>query len=426
MNENFLTYLWKFQKFNKGELFTTCGLPIQVYSTGVSNNNAGPDFLNARMSIQNQLWVGNVEIHVKSSNWYQHSHQSDVNYDSVILHVVWEHDIDVFRMNNTIIPTLELKQYVSTGTQTGVESLLIKNCNWIPCEQQLLNIPLRIKKKWLRHLYYERLEEQTKFIKKELEELKMNWEALMFRLLCKNFGMKVNGESFLSLARAIDYHMLMRCRTSKNNLEALLLGRAGLLKGHSDSEYLRKLQKEYAFICHKFDITNKEVITPKFFRLRPSNFPTIRLSQLAELYRSKTNLFSEIINSKSRKELYGIFDISASKYWDTHFNFGKCRNEFQKRLTRNFVDLLIINTIVPLQYCYGRYYNKELVNSSVNLMASVKREENTIVLKFIKLGMPAFSAADSQAIIQLHNHYCNKNRCVDCSLGNHVLKGDLM
>lgn len=424
MKEDFLTHLWQFQKFNTKELFTTCGSPLQILSPGESNYNSGPDFFNASIAIGEQLWAGNVEVHVKSSMWYKHSHQLDANYDSVILHVVWQHDTEVYRSDNTVIPTLELKHVVIPEALINYRNLLSGDHKWIPCESDLKNIPTGIKLRWLNQLYIERLRKQSDNIKRELKKLKMNWETLLFRLLCKNFGMKVNGVSFLSIARSIDFTVIKKSRTVNNSLEAILLGQAGLLEGDSISDYFIQLQNQYAFMQHKFGLKNDSVIRPKFFRLRPANFPTIRLSQLAELYRLHKNLFSKVITSQSKEELYTIFDITASDYWDSHFNFGSSSVKKKKRLTRKFVDLVIINTIIPLQFCYGKYYNQGLLHSSRQLLVSVSKEDNSIVRNFSELGLYVSNAEESQALIRLNNHYCKMRRCMDCSIGNYLIKGE--
>ena len=423
MKEDFLAYVWKFQKFKRGEFITTCGLPLKIFSPGQQNFNSGPDFFNAKLTIDDQLWAGNVEIHVKSSQWYQHSHQNDSNYDTVVLHVVWEHDTDVYRIDNTTIPTLEIKNIVHQESLVRYRNLFSNKHDWIQCERVFSDVPSIVITNWFERLYIERLQQQTIFIKQEFLEVNKHWEALLFRLLCKNFGMKVNSDSFLSISRSVDFSVIKKCCSEKRTLEALLLGQAGLLKGEKDSNYFVELQKEYFFIRHKFNLINDGVICPKFFRLRPSNFPTIRLSQLAELYRLKGNIFSEVIMAKTKQDIYKIFDVRASEYWDMHYNFGNSNIKHTKKLTKNFMDLIIINTIVPLQFYYRQYYQIEGVESCLQLMASVQKEENSIVRKFNKLGLNISSALESQALIHLKSNYCSLSRCLDCSIGNSIIKG---
>lgn len=423
MKEDFLVYVWKFQRFKRGELLTTCGQSLKIFDPGQQNLNSGPDFFNAKLAIFDQLWAGNVEIHIRSSHWYHHSHHNNVNYDNVILHVVWEHDVEVYRNDNTTIPTIQLKDIVPDNILFQYRNLFMAKHDWIPCERSFSDVPSVIVTNWFDTLYIERLRHQTIFIKQELLALNMHWEALLFRLLCKNFGMKVNSDSFLSIARSVDFSIIKKCSSEKLTLEALLLGQAGLLIGDIDSDYLRELEREYFFIQHKFNLENEGVFRPKFFRLRPTNFPTIRLSQLAELYRLRRNLFSEIIAAKTKLDVYKIFNVTASNYWDRHFIFGNSSALHKKKLTKNFIDLIIVNTIVPLQFYYGKYYQIENSEHFLYLMATVKKEENSIVKKFNQLGVTITSALESQALIHLKNNYCSLSRCLDCSIGNSIIKG---
>lgn len=430
MKEDFLHYVWKFQKFKVRNLETTNGDSIKVSVVGQHNKDSGPDFFNAKVSIADQLWAGNVEIHLKSSDWYAHNHEKDANYDNVILHVVWEYDTDVFRNNNTVIPTCELKHLIEPQTLSKYRTLFSKNHKWINCETDFGQVDEFLLKNWLERLYIERLEQKSKRILNELNDCNNHWEALLFRLLCKNFGMMVNREAFLSIARSLDFSIVQKCKQDQFDLESLLIGQAGLLSEEKEDGYYKSLQKNYEYQKHKFGLKRDGVISPKFFRLRPPNFPTIRLSQLASLYFSKKQLFSEVIfdisldePKKTMDALYSVFNVSAGQYWDSHFNFGVTSVKRKKVLTKKFVDVLLMNTIIPLQFCYAKQLGKDTTEALLGLAAFIPSEENTIVKKFNELRPMSSNSLDSQALLQLKNEYCTKMRCLECAIGNSILKG---
>ena len=350
MKEDFLHYVWRFQKFNTQDLVSISGTSLTIINTGEPNKNSGPDFINAKVYIDNQLWAGTVEIHLKSSDWYAHHHEQDPSYDTVILHVVWDHDAEIFRKDNSTIPTLALKTIIDKKALINYQSLFSKKQKWINCEYEFSKISPFIIENWLDRLYLERLEEKSLLVEKQLQVSNNHWEGLLFKLLCKNFGLKVNGESFYSISQSVDYTIIKKCYRNQFELEALLFGQAGFFdKGHEDS-YFNFLKEKYMYLRSKFNFDTKEIIAPKFFRLRPVNFPTIRLSQLAVLFSEKRSLFSEIIGAKSLEDYYSIFNTTAGEYWDTHYNFGIQSSKRKKRLTKKFVDLLLINTVIPVLF----------------------------------------------------------------------------
>jgi len=422
MKEDFLHYVWKFQKFSTRVLKSTEGQRLEILHPGQHNFNSGPDFFNAQLRINNQLWAGNVEIHIMSSHWYEHGHEKDSNYDSVILHVVWKHDVEVHRANNATIPTFELKDVIEKAVLDNYRNLFSKKQRWINCENDITSVDRFVLKNWLENIYIERLQQKSESLLCELESLKNHWEALLFILLCKNFGLNINGEAFLSLAKSMDFSVVQKCRHSFLEMEALLFGQAGLLNNDIEDGYFIKLQKTYAFSNYKYGLDNEQVIAPKFFRLRPSNFPTLRLSQLACLYTSRSNLFSEVISANDKENLYQIFDLTASSYWDTHFNFGIASSHRKKKLTKKFIDLLLINTVIPLKFCYASFNGKDNAQAIMELAATIQTEENSVVQKFNKLVPIAANALESQALLQLKNNYCNVKRCLDCAVGNVLLK----
>ena len=421
MQEDFLHHIWKYKKFDASDLQTTQNQPISIVNVGTHNHNAGPDFFNAQLKIGNQLWAGNVEIHIKSSDWYVHNHETDAAYDNVILHVVWEHDSEVFRKDNSQIPTLELKSIVSQAALQNYNRLFAKTQKWINCEKDFAEVDDFVIANWLERLYFERLERKSLEIEDLLKQSANNWEAVLFKLLAKNFGLKVNGEAFLSLANSFDFSVIRKCQSKLANLEALFFGQFGLLDSDVQEAYFLELKDEYHFLSNKFKLSQEGVSPLQFFRLRPPNFPTIRLSQLANLYCENQNLFSNIVEANSLEELYKLFSVKTSHFWETHYTFSKASKQSIKKTTKAFIDLLLINTIVPLKFSYAKHQGKAINEEIVALMEQLTSEKNSVIEKFNSLKKVSNSALNSQALLQLKNEYCNKNKCLQCAVGNSLL-----
>ncbi len=424
MKEDLLHFIWKYRKVKSVDLFGSKNEPIVVIDTGSHNHLAGPDFFNAQVSIDGQLWAGNVEIHLKSSDWYAHNHERDTNYNNVILHVVWEDDGAVFRSDSSEIPTLELRNYIPENLLDAYQNLFDKkSTSFINCEKSIAHTDSFFFENWLERLYFERLERKSKFVLELLRKSKNDWEQVLFALLLKNFGLKINGDSFLSLARALEFSTLRKLQTSPLYLESVFFGMAHLLD-HDNirDDYYLKLKNEYAHLSNKFNLRAEGVQKPEFFKLRPPNFPTIRLSQLANLYANRQNLFSAVIYASDLTELYAIFDVSASAYWNEHFTFGKTSKKSVKRLTKKFIDLLIINSILPLKFCYARHLGKEAEEEIIPIISQIKKEENSIITNFNKQGVEVKNAEHSQAILQLYTEYCTQNRCLQCAVGSILLQ----
>ena len=421
MKEDFLHYLWKFKKFDTLNLKTFNGEEITIINVGQYLELAGPDFFNAQLVIGNQKWAGNVEIHLKSSDWYVHHHERDEAYENVILHVVWEHDTEIFRSNNSEIPVLELKNYVDSATIANYQSLMAPK-SWIFCEKQLKEIDEFVFKNWQERLFFERLERKSKPIYDLLKQTNNDWEAVLFCLLAKNFGLNTNGEIFLKIAQSIPFSIIRKESFEVENLEALLLGNAGLLEAEKEDNYFKDLKFRYFYLLHKYQIEKKLVEPVQFFKHRPDNFPTIRLSQLANLYHSQQNLFSIISTSNSVKSIYETFDISTSDYWQNHYQFDKESPKKKKKLSKSFVDLVIINTIIPLQFAYAKSQGKEISEDLIQLINKVAPEKNAIMDKFSSFGIKSKNAFETQSLLQLKNEYCNKSRCLECAIGMELLK----
>lgn len=421
MQEDFLHYVWKHKKITTPSLQTTSGDVITLVKVGQHNHNSGPDFFNAQVRIAGQLWAGNVEIHIKSSDWYVHNHENDSAYDNVILHVVYEHDTEIFRKDNSAIPTLELKNYIGKELLKNYQKLISTQNKWINCENDFASADEFVLNNWLENLYFERLERKSKTIETMLLLSQNDWEAVLFRLLAKNFGLKVNGEAFLSMANSFDFSIVRKTQTKPEQLEALFFGQAGILEENIENAYHQNLTKEYQFLKQKFSLNNSQVIPLQFFRLRPPNFPTIRLSQLAMLYHVHQNLFSHIIKASTIEELYQLFKVSTTKFWDDHYTFGKVSKTTKKTMTNSFVDLLLINTILPLKFSYAKHQGQSIDENILSIIQHIESEKNGIVDKFNSLKAVSHSALESQALIQLKTEYCTKNRCLQCAIGNSVI-----
>ncbi len=422
MQEDFLHHIWKFQKFSKVALKTEEEEAIEIVHQGSHNLHSGPDFFSAQIRIGDQLWVGNVEIHLKSSDWYAHHHEIDKAYDNVILHVVWEHDVEVFRKDNTVIPTLVLKHRVDNFALAKYNTLFSNKRQWIACEEDFPEVDDFLLENWMERLYFERLENKSNVILELLKTSKNDWEAVFFQMLAKNVGLKNNGEAFFSMAQSFDFSVLRKIQKNQIQVESLFFGQAGLLETAIEDPYVNQLKKEYGFLKNKFKLQNNQVAPVQFFRLRPVNFPTIRLAQLASVYSANEQLFSKIISVKTKEEIYALFDVSASNFWDTHFHFSSVSAPRKKRLTKAFIDLMIINTIVPLLFCYGKHTGKENPETLITLMTSIKKEENTIVSRYNTLNPVAENALHSQALIELKTNYCDKKKCLQCAVGSHLIR----
>lgn len=423
MKEDFLHYLWKFKKFDGLNLKSVQGEEITIIKTGDYLELAGPDFFNAHIEIGNQKWAGNVEIHLKSSDWYLHNHEKDAAYKNVILHIVWENDTAIFREDNTEIPVLVLKDYVSKEIIDNYNALVSPK-TWISCERQLKEIDRFVFKNWQERLFFERLERKSKFIDQLLGETNQDWEAVLFCLLAKNFGLNTNGNSFLQIAKAIPFSVIRKESFEVENLEALLFGTSGLLETEKEDVYYKDLRFRYFYLLHKYQIEKIYADPLQFFKLRPDNFPTIRLSQLASLYHRHQNLFSKIIDLKSVGEVYRLLNISASSYWQNHYQFDKESPNKSKMLSKPFIDLVVINTIIPLQFAYSNIRGESIAEDLIDFINEVDSEKNAIIDKFNSFGIKSQSAFESQALLELKNEYCECKACLKCAIGLELLKNN--
>jgi hypothetical protein len=421
MKEDYLHHLWQHKKFAVTDLKTTTGESIQILNSGQYLQLAGPDFFNAQIIIGQQKWAGNVEIHLKSSDWYVHNHEKDSNYDSVILHVVWEHDTPIFRKNNTEIPTLELRNYVQLSDLNKYQSLITQK-NWIYCENDLHSVTHFIFKNWEERLYFERLERKSNEILQLLEASNNDWEAVLFWLLAKNFGLNTNGALFLKMAKSIPFSVIRKEAFAVENLEALFFGQANMLASDFQDSYVIELQKEFDYLGHKHNIQKSIFDKVAFFKHRPDNFPTIRLAQLASLYHKEQNLFSKVMSVTSIEQIYDLFKLEISNYWETHYNFDKKSVQKKKKMTNSFIELILINTIIPVRFAYEQSLNKEISQEIIDLAIAIPPEKNIIIDKFKEIGIISKNAFQTQALLQLKKEYCEHKKCLHCAVGVYLLK----
>ena len=422
MDESFLHFIWKFQQLASRELKTESGLKIILLQPGFKNTDAGPDFKNATIKIGDIVWNGNVEIHMTVKDWYRHNHQNDDAYDHVVLHVVWKNDGQVHRKDKTIIPTLELKNIVDEKLLLNYRKLFTQG-NEILCNRFFSHVKditiLSMKDKALA----QRLEEKSQIIFREIALTDHDWEEISWRLLSKIFGFKTNANSFYELAKSIPFKILKKESYNVMTIEASLFRQGGFLEEGSKDTYFLELKNEYRFKQKKYSLERRiDKHQWKFLRLRPANFPTIRIAQLSTLVASNNSLFSFVINYPSIRELKKGLESSQSNYWRQHYNFGKPSKTKISRLGKLSVDNILINTIVPLQFAYGLHKDLgELKEKALELLASIKPEKNSITKTWADLGMEIKTAFDSQALIELYNQYCLKKRCLNCSIGVDLL-----
>jgi hypothetical protein len=421
MNENFLHHLWKLKLFNFKKLLTTTGEPIEVIKTGQHNSDAGPDFFNAQVRIGNTLWAGNVEIHLKSSDWKNHAHETDPAYDNVILHVVYENDEDVKRQDGSLIPALELKNKFDSRLWYNYKDLLQSN-QWIPCQSHLKNVDEFTLSNWLDRMLTERLERKTETIFSSLLLNNNNWEETFYHHLAGNFGFRLNTLPFEMLAKSLPMIFLAKHKDHLNQLEAMLFGQAGMLENKFCDNYPHELSKEYLFLKNKFTLEPISLHHWKFLRLRPVNFPTIRIAQFAQLVHRSSHLFSKILDSDNLKQLENYFHVDVSDYWNTHFVFDKSSVQQPKHFGTSSVQNIVINTIVPFLFAYGKIKHSEIHQQrALELLDQTPSEKNSIVAKWREAGVESTSAYRSQALLQLRNAYCLEKKCLTCSVGNKII-----
>lgn len=412
--EELLYYVWQHKLFSLTALETDNKLPVEIIDTGLRNTNAGPDFFNAKVKIGDTLWVGNVEMHHRSSDWYRHGHDKNTVYDTVVLHVVDECDCIVKRSTGENIPHLILPY--SDSIRDRYKRLSQEEFR-PQCFSSILNLDKITIHSWLSALQVERLEVKQKRIQVLFDSLLYNWHDILFITIARNFGFGLNGDTFERWARKLPFRALDKHRDSLFQIEAIFFGLAGLLNTDSTDPYLGKLQEEYYYLKTKFSFDVVDYPW-KLSKIRPGSFPHVRLAQLAWLYSRSEDLGNKLLMSQTLDDLYSLLRLETSEYWDTHFIFNKTSPKRVKSLGKKSLDLLIINTVVPFLYAYGKHKNDyEMMDKSLSLLSLVKPENNYITRLWENANINAESAADSQALIQLQKEYCDKKKCLYCRFG---------
>jgi hypothetical protein len=416
MTEEFLHYIWMF-KLKKKRLSTIDGNNLVILRAGNRNPDAGPDFLNAMIKIGDTTWAGNVEIHLNASDWFKHGHQEDDTYDNIILHVVYKSDIEVKRHNGERIPCLMLENHADKKLFKIYQDLL-NNHLWIPCAQAIYQVNPLILASWLESLAFERLERKSDEIARSLLFNQNDWEQTFFQNLARNMGFRLNQEPFEMLARLTPLVRLARHRDSLFQVEAILFGQAGLLNRKYTEDYPRNLRREYLHLRRKFSFQPIPGHLWKFLRLRPSNFPTVRIAQMASLIHREPCLFSKVIETYELKDARKIFSAGTSEYWDDHYLFDKTSKEKKKYLGNDAIRLLLVNSVIPLLFLYGRMKDlPERKLTAIHFLIELPGENNSITSQFLKFGIRAQNALESQALLELKSQYCDLKRCLNCRIG---------
>lgn len=428
--EKLLHYVWKHKIFPLAPLRTCSGEDIEVIDTGLPNTNAGPDFFNAKIRIGGTMWVGNVEIHRTASDWYRHGHESDPAYRNVVLHVVAACDTDVTASDGKVIPQLILP--VPDHIRKQYDTLCTTE-NSPRCLDVIPSLDDMTVHGWMSALLCERLAARAARVTERMKALNGDWETAFFITLARNFGFGLNGDAFETWARHMPLHAAAKHRDNLFQLEALFLGQAGLLEPEAvpcscrreamEDPYFCRLSSEYRYLARKFSLTPLSCHEWKYLRLRPQNFPHIRLSQLAQLYFRQTAPFSRILETTDTEGLRTCLQCSATTYWETHYIFGCPGPQSEKRLSRGSLDLIVINTAAPVLYAYGLQHNNEnLCERAMGWLEELKAENNRIIRQWQACGLEVRNAADSQALIQLQQAYCDTKDCLRCRFGFEYLK----
>lgn len=420
--EELLHFTWQHQFFNREDLQTESGEALFIIRPGNLNTHSGPDFFNGQIRIGSIIWVGNIEIHLKSSDWYAHHHQNDTAYSKVILHVVWEHDREVFQENGNPIPVLVLKGRVRKKLIENYNRLQ-KQKSWIPCEKEIKDVDQLAKIQMLDRMMIDRLERKAKRIEQLLSMHKNDWEAVFYQLTARYFGFKVNALPFELLAVNTPYSLFRKYLHQEIALNALLYGQAGFLEKDIKDEYHQLLKREYVHLKRLHHLVPMEQSLWKFMRMRPSNFPTIRISQFINLFRQNSRIFDSLRSCSSLQEINQLLNIQANSYWDSHYQFGKKSSKQSKKLLGNNArDSLIINMLVPLLFTWLKFHGREKPEKAIELLFQLKAENNQVIRKWKNTGLAIQSAHDSQAALQLKEEFCDIKKCLNCSIGNAILK----
>lgn len=416
-----MQYVWQHRLWESTGLSTNDGRKIKVIDPGLLNTDSGPDFFNAKIEIDGEMWAGNVEIHVRASDWKRHNHDKDMAYDSIVLHVVEKDDMPVFRTNGERIP--QCVMHVSPHFNERYRQLVEKDSS-IPCASEIGKMPHILITEWMEALAFERLHGKVERIDNLLTSFNGSWEDVCYVTLARNLGFGINSDALERLSRRTPLHLLRKHSDSLLQMEALLFGQAGLLNpiNYPDDKYYQHLCKEYSFLSNKFSLKPMEETCWKFFRIRPQNFPHRRIAMLAQLVYGGFQLFNKILDCEGEKDLRNLFDVKLSGYWCTHYTFGNPCPNHEKAISQSAISIILINTVVPIYYAYGELTdNYEITQKAIDILDSLKPEINNITNRFAQCGLKPDSALVSQALIQLQREYCEARKCIYCRIGHKLL-----
>lgn len=419
--EKLMQYVWKHRLWRSEDMVTNTGKKVRVVDPGLLNTDAGPDFFNAKIEIDGHMWVGNVEMHYRATDWKRHHHDSDKAYDSVILHVVAKDDAPVRRTNGELIPQLVLE--VSPQFNADYASLVGATIE-VPCATKIKQVPHLTIVEWVEGLAFERLHGKVERIHQLLESFNGSWEDVCYVTLARNFGFGINNDAFERLARRTPLRLLGKHSDSVLQIEALLFGQAGMLDAQKPGmdSYYNQLCTEYAFLSNKFQLTPMEKESWKLFRIRPQNFPYRRIAMLAQFIEGGFRMMNRILEAEGEKEMRALFEVELSGYWTKHYTFGKPNERATATLSRNSIDIILINTVAPLLYAYGELTgNYEMTDKAIKLLEDLRAENNSIVSHFVAYGIDCPDALTSQALVQLKREYCDARKCIYCKIGHHLL-----
>ncbi len=419
--EKLMQYVWKHRLWRSEDMVTNTGKKVRVVDPGLLNTDAGPDFFNAKIEIDGHMWVGNVEMHYRATDWKRHRHDSDKAYDSVILHVVAKDDAPVRRTNGELIPQLVLE--VSPQFNADYASLVGATIE-VPCATKIKQVPHLTIVEWVEGLAFERLHGKVERIHQLLDSFNGSWEDVCYVTLARNFGFGINNDAFERLARRTPLRLLGKHSDSVLQIEALLFGQAGMLDAQKPGmdSYYNQLCTEYAFLSNKFQLTPMEKESWKLFRIRPQNFPYRRIAMLAQFIEGGFRMMNRILEAEGEKEMRALFEVELSGYWTKHYTFGKPNERATATLSRSSIDIILINTVAPLLYAYGELTdNYEMTDKAIKLLEDLRAESNSIVSHFVAYGIDCPDALTSQALVQLKREYCDARKCIYCKIGHHLL-----
>lgn len=419
--EKLMQYVWKHRLWRSEDMVTNTGKKVRVVDPGLLNTDAGPDFFNAKIEIDGHMWVGNVEMHYRATDWKRHRHDSDKAYDSVILHVVAKDDAPVRRTNGELIPQLVLE--VSPQFNADYASLVGATIE-VPCATKIKQVPHLTIVEWVEGLAFERLHGKVERIHQLLDSFNGSWEDVCYVTLARNFGFGINNDAFERLARRTPLRLLGKHSDSVLQIEALLFGQAGMLDAQKPGmdSYYNQLCTEYAFLSNKFQLTPMEKESWKLFRIRPQNFPYRRIAMLAQYIEGGFRMMNRILEAEGEKEMRALFEVELSGYWTKHYTFGKPNERATATLSRSSIDIILINTVAPLLYAYGELTgNYEMTDKAIKLLEDLRAENNSIVSHFVAYGIDCPDALTSQALVQLKREYCDARKCIYCKIGHHLL-----